>query len=368
MTVQHTLRAAGLGHGTRNARAWMAAAALLASTATVQAQTTVTDGEALRAELRQHYPSLAWVERVRRAYPSEAQGSEALWRGAAAPALESDTALVDALAALQDQHVALGGPKAGKPETLGVLFRTSSDGAMVVWRHVDPAITALRDGEQVVEIDGEPTARWLERAAGRTFGGNRRSRIAEAALKLGVATPADHAVAGLTGKVRMRVRNPEGVVRAVELAYRPVTEKFPAALAQAVDRPDLPESMQASGYRIGVVRFGAFAPQYDADFDAAATAAEHAGASGDGPMLAGFCAIVRKRLARIDALAAKSDLLLIDLRGNLGGFDCNRGQNGDCHRVDCLCLRSRMRKESGQQTGEQNDETDFTCHNFLFPN
>lgn len=329
MTVEHTTRNLGMTPDMANARdrsgarKWLtrvATAALFASSAAVLAEPAVTDGEALRAELKQHYPSLAWVERYRRAYASEAQGSEALWRGAAAPALDTDAALVDALVALQDQHVALAGPKAGKTEALGVLFRTSSDGAMVVWRHVDPALTAVSDGEQVVAIDDEPVARWLERAAARTFGGNRRSRIAEAALKLGVATPADHAAVGLSGKVRMKVRSADGAVRAVELAYRPVTNEFPAAMAQALDRPDLPEQVRASGYRIGIVRFGAFAPQYDTDFDAAASSAERSGASGDGPMLAGFCAIVKKRLARIDALAAESDLLLIDLRGNLGGF------------------------------------------------
>jgi hypothetical protein len=298
----------------------MLAGALFASTATASAVTAVTDGEALRAELRQHYPSLSWVERYRQAYRDEAQGSEALWRGTTVPALDTNDALIDALVALQDQHVALGGPKAGKPESLGVLFRTSSDGTMAVWRHIDPAMTTLNDGEQVVEIDGQPTASWLERAAARTFGGNRRSRVAEAALKLGVATPADHAAAGLASKVRMTVRGVDGAVRAVELAYRPVTEQFAAALARAVDQSDLPESVQALGYRVGIVRFGAFAPQYDADFDAAADTAERSGANGDGPMLAGFCAIVHKRLARIDALSRDADLLVIDLRGNLGGF------------------------------------------------
>ncbi|NHZ32636.1 hypothetical protein [Massilia rubra] len=121
--------------------------ALFASSAAALAQTTPTDGEALRAELHQHYPSLIWVERYpsliwveryRQAYPAEAQGDTALWRGDPAPALDSSARIVDALAALQDQHVALAGPKAGKQETLGVLFRTSGDAAMVVWRHLDP--------------------------------------------------------------------------------------------------------------------------------------------------------------------------------------------------------------------------------------
>jgi len=293
---------------------------LMAAPLAAFAATAPTDGTALRADLRQHYPSLAWVERYRQAYPAEAQGSDVLWRGATAPVLDSPGALVDALAPLQDQHVALAGPQAGKQETLGVLFRTSSDGAMVVWRHLDPASTVLREGEQVLTVDGAPVEQWLAQAAGRTFGGNRRSRMAEAALKLGAATPADHAAAGLAGTVHLTVRGADGATRAVSLDYRPVDAAFGAVLAQAVERSDLPELVQAHGYRVGIVRFGAFAPQYDAAFKAAAQAADQPGASADGPMLAGFCAIVRQRLARIDALAARSDVLLIDVRGNLGGF------------------------------------------------
>ncbi|ELX07985.1 hypothetical protein Jab_2c00260 [Janthinobacterium sp. HH01] len=295
-------------------------AALLSSSATAFAATAPTDGEALRAELRQHYPSLAWVERYRQAYPTEALGNDALLRGAPAPALETVNDLFKALTALQDQHVAVAGPKAGKQESLGVLFRTSSDGAMSVWRIIDPAITALHEGEQVSNIDGQPVARWLEQAAVHTFGGNRRSRMAEAALKLGISTPTDHAAVGLANKVRLDVRGSDGATRTVELAYLPASAQTGAALAHAVERSDLPESVQALGYRVGIVRFGAFAPQYDAEFNTAAEAAEQAGGTGDGPMLAGFCAVVRKQLAHIDALAARSDMLLIDLRGNLGGF------------------------------------------------
>ncbi|NHZ96107.1 hypothetical protein [Massilia sp. CCM 8734] len=139
--------------------------ALFASSAAALAQTTPTDGEALRAELHQRYPSLTWVEQYRQAWPAEAHGDTALWRGGPAPALDSSARIVDALAALQDRHVALAGPEAGKQETLGVLFRTSSDAAMVVWRHLDPAVTALRAGDQVVDIDSQPVARWLEQAA-----------------------------------------------------------------------------------------------------------------------------------------------------------------------------------------------------------
>ena len=123
------------------------------------------DGQALRADLHQHYPSLAWVERYRQAYPAEAQGKDALWRGPATPALGTADELVDALAALQDQHIGLFGTKAGKQQTLGVLFRTSSDGAMSVWRHVDPTVASLRVGDQVLSINGMPVARWLEHTA-----------------------------------------------------------------------------------------------------------------------------------------------------------------------------------------------------------
>ncbi|MEW6369448.1 MAG: S41 family peptidase [Pseudomonadota bacterium] len=300
--------------------AFLFSATLFLPSGAAFAAATPSDGEALRADLLQHYPSLAWVERYRQAYPAEAQGNDALWRGAHVPALETTGEIVDALAALQDQHIGLVGPKAGKQQTLGVLFRTSSDGAMHVWRHVDPAVSSVRLGDRVLEVNGQPVGRWLEQAGERTFGGNRRSRMAEAALKLGAATPAYHAAVGVAGKVRLTVRTGEGVTRTVELAYRPVNEQSFVALSQAVERADLPESMQVLGYRIGTVRFGAFAPQFDADFLAAAEAAEGPGATEDGPMLAGYCAVVRKRLARINALAEHADILLIDLRGNLGGF------------------------------------------------
>lgn len=304
----------------KNLLACLLPCAVFALPVAASAQTPLTDGQALRADLLQHYPSLAWVERYRQAFPAEAQGNESLWRGASVPALESAGELTDALAALQDQHTGLVGPKAGKQQTLGVLFRTSSDGAMSVWRHVDPSVTSVRIGDQVLSIDGKPVARWLEQAGVRTFGGNRRSRMAEAALKLGAATPVYHAAVGLSDKVRLTLRDTKGATRRVELGYRPVNAQAIVALSEAVERPDLPEKMQVLGYRIGTVRFGAFAPQFDADFVAAAEAAEGPNATEDGPMLAGYCAIVRKRLVQINALAAESDLLLIDLRGNLGGF------------------------------------------------
>ncbi|NHZ44712.1 hypothetical protein [Massilia aquatica] len=83
--------------------------ALFATAAAALAQTTPTDGEALHAELHQHYPSLTWVGRYRQAYPAEAQGDTALWRGGPAPALDSSARIVDALAALPDQHVPILG-------------------------------------------------------------------------------------------------------------------------------------------------------------------------------------------------------------------------------------------------------------------
>jgi|GEM_PF-2366881 len=295
---------------------------MLCAAPAANASTTepATDGQTLHDELRRHYPSLSWIERYRQAYPAEVQGNDALWHATPAPALDNNEQLIDALVALQDQHVALADPAGGKPETLGVLFRTSSDGAMVVWRRIDPSVTTLAEGEQVLSIDGVAVARWLEQAAQRTFGGNRRSRMAEAAVKLAMASRAEHAATGLANRVHFTIRDAGGKERTVELTYQAVTAQTGAAIAQAVERSDLPDVVLAGGYRVGVLRFGAFAPQYDADFNQAADAADVPGASQDAPMLAGFCALVRKRLAGIDALAARSDLLLVDLRGNLGGF------------------------------------------------
>lgn len=301
-------------------RSFLLTAALLSCSTIAFAETSQTDGEALRQELRQHYPSLAWVERYRQAFPAEVQGNNALWRAPVPPKLGSYADIITALAPLQDQHVALVDLNSGKQEALGVLFRTSSDGAMVVWRHIDPAVTALLDGEQIIDIDGQPVKRWLENAADQTFGGNRRSRSAEAALKLAVATPADHAAVNLHREVRFGIVGKDSKHRTVTLMYRPITPQTGAALAHAVERSDLPEIMQAHGYRVGIVRFGAFAPQYDSVFNDAAEAAARKDTSHDGPMLAGYCAVVRKRLARINDIARRSDVLLIDLRGNMGGF------------------------------------------------
>jgi hypothetical protein len=306
--------------GSRAVRRFLMTAVLLSCSTIAVAATPPTDGEALRQELRQHYPSLAWVERYRQAFPAEVQGNSDLWRAAVPPALDSYANILTALVPLQDQHVALVDINNGKQEALGVLFRTSSDGALVVWRHIDPLMTALIDGEQITDVDGQPVKLWLENAANQTFGGNRRSRMAEAALKLAVATPADHAAAGLNREVRFGVVGKDGKHRAVTLRYQPVTAQTGAALAHAVERSDLPDIVQAHGYRVGIVRFGAFAPQYDSVFNDAAEAAAKHDTSDDGPMLAGYCAVVRERLARINDIAARSDVLLVDLRGNMGGF------------------------------------------------
>ena len=99
------------------------------------------DAEALRAQLRQSYPSLAYVDRYRRQFPAEAQGDTSLWDGkGGAPRLRNGVDLTKALLGLQDQHVSLGGLQAGRTESLGILFRTSTDAHMVVWRVFDPAV------------------------------------------------------------------------------------------------------------------------------------------------------------------------------------------------------------------------------------
>jgi hypothetical protein len=94
-----------------------------------------------------------------------------------------------------------------------------------------------------------------------------------------------------------------------------------AAMSLAVNSADLPRLFEAGGYRIGTLRLGAFAPQLDPVFNSAAEEAEKLpGATEDGPMLAGFCAVARRFIAEADTVAAQSDILLLDLRGNLGGL------------------------------------------------
>jgi hypothetical protein len=280
------------------------------------------DAAILRAHLRQHYPSLEYVARYRSSFPAEIQGDDALWSAKAPlPKLGSGMELTQALVGLQDQHVSLAGPKAGKTETLGVLFRTSSDGHMIVWRVFEPAVTALRAGDVVLEVNGVPTASWLARAAALTFGGNRRSRAAEASLKLGLGNRAEHDTAGLPLTVRFTVQTGTQAARSVALPYLPMSPERAGALTEAINsHADLPRMIAAGGYRVATVRLGAFAPQYDPLFNTAAEQAEKAGGTGDQPMLAGFCAVVRAFVADVNTAAQDADVLLLDLRGNFGGF------------------------------------------------
>ena len=273
------------------------------------------------AALRASYPSLVYVERYRAAYPADVDGSDDAWTGKAAPPSSATAADVTRLlTGLADQHVALTGPNAGKSETLGVLFRTSTDGHMIAWHVVDPRISALETGEEIVAVDGTSTATWLVRTSRLTFGGNARSRQAEAALNLGLGTPAAHEVAGLSRAVTLAVRDQKGSLRQVRLSYQPMTAALAAAVAHSVDLPDLPEVMRVGRYRVGTIRIGAFAPQYDPIFTSAADAAAEKTDDPDGPMLAGFCAVARRMIVRFNTIARRSDLMVVDLRGNMGGF------------------------------------------------
>ena len=111
----------------------LAYAAAQAATPQVKGAVKPDDGAVLRAQVRKAYPSLLYVDRYRALFPEEAQGATTFWSAdAPAPASAQSDDLVRALAGLEDQHVALIGPKAGKTETLGALFRTSTDGSMIV--------------------------------------------------------------------------------------------------------------------------------------------------------------------------------------------------------------------------------------------
>ncbi|NJB79637.1 S41 family peptidase [Xanthomonas arboricola] len=280
--------------------------------------------EELGAYLRTHYPSLRYVERYRATHPEDVLGSADAWAASARLAPETTASAVSRrLVGLADQHVALTGAKAGKTETLGVLFRTSSDGHMIVWRILDARITGLAQGDTVLQINGTPTAAWLKSAADLTFGGNTRARQAEAALSLALGTPAAHQVAGAGKTVALRVQRFAQAPRQVALHYQPMTQELARMLASAVDVPDLPEVVQIGNTRVGSIRLGAFAPQYNPTFTQAADARETATPQTNDPdaaMLAGFCAVTRELIGRYDAIAGRSDVMLIDLRGNMGGF------------------------------------------------
>jgi hypothetical protein len=295
--------------------------ALILAAAVVGNAAAQENGAALRAHLQQSYPSLVYVERYRESFPEETQGSDALWNATRPPELSSRDQLVRALAALEDQHVALAGPGAGPTETLGVLFRTSTDGHMIAWRVFDPAVTTIKPGDEIVSIDGRPTARWLQRAARVTFGGNRRSRAAEAALNLGAGARVVHEIAGLGPVVTLAVRSGSEAPRRVSLAYQPMGDSAAALMAAVVNAPDLPRAFESGGVRVGTLRLGAFAPQFDPAFTLANdAAAEIAGTTEDQAMLAGFCAVVSNFIASANEVAEKSDVIVLDLRGNMGGF------------------------------------------------
>jgi C-terminal processing protease CtpA/Prc len=286
--------------------------------------TKVDDGTQLLTQVTHSYPSLRYVDRYRHDFPDEIQ-SQAFWSAEHTPPLLPDAnALTRALAALQDQHVALVGAKAGKSETLGMLFRTASDGSVIVWRVFDTTArnALVAEGDQVLTIDGQNAQAWLQHAATLTFGGQRRGRYAEAATELGLATPVVHRVTGLSNTVTLRLQSARSQAKTVTLHYKPVDAELAKSMTAAINRADLPKHFTAAGLRIGTLRMGAFAPQYDDAFVAAADAAsKQSGASDDTAMLAGYCAVVRNVIRETDTAARDADVLVLDLRGNLGGFD-----------------------------------------------
>jgi len=279
------------------------------------------EATALRAHLRSTYPSLAYVDRYRDAFPTEILGTDALWSDALLPPASTAADLVSALVGLADYHVALKGPGAGPSETLGVLLRTSTDNQMVVWRVFDSIGSAVTPGDVVLSINGEPTGAWLDRVQTVTFGGNRRSRAALAAYNLGMGSRANHQMQGVGASVSLTVQTGRDAPRDVLLRYEPMSEVRAAAVVEAVQQRDLPRLFSADGVRIGTVRLGVFAPQYDAAFVSANDLAENTpGITEDQAMIAGFCAVVQDFIAEYDAVAGQSDVIVVDLRGNMGGF------------------------------------------------
>lgn len=280
-----------------------------------------SDGEALRAELQKNYPSLVYVQRYRASFPLQVQADKGLWdRNKKLPALANAKALTAALAGLQDQHVSLAGPKAGKAETLGLLFRDSSDGHAVVWRVFDPSITSVAEGDEVVAINQQPITAWLKQAAAHTFGGSHRTRMAGAVHDLGLGSRVAHENMGLASTVTLTLRAKAGKTRTVELPFLPMNQGRASDITAALNRADLPRRLDVHELRIGTLRLGAFAPQFDPAFNAAAEAAEKEGMSEDAAMVVGFCAVVQPFIDDAAQLAKEADLLVLDLRGNFGGF------------------------------------------------
>jgi C-terminal processing protease CtpA/Prc len=282
-----------------------------------------SDGVLLQNHVRSAYPSLLYVEKYRTTFPDEVQGTTTFWSAkSAVPDVSHADALVATLTELQDPHVSLAGPRAGKAETLGVLFRTASDGSIVVWRVFDPTNHLVKAGDRVLAIDGADARAWLQRAASLTFGGNRRGRYAEAALDLGLGTAVVHRTARAGNVVRLLVQAPGHAPKTVALAYEPMNAARARALTVALNQPDLPEIIVSGRIRIGTLRIGAFAPQYDPLFlEASDRASKLPGITDDQAMQAGYCAVTRDFIKRFDSVARRADVVVLDLRGNLGGFD-----------------------------------------------
>ena len=295
----------------------VAAALFLAATPSA---TATSDALVLKSRILETYPSLLYVDRYRRSFPDEVQAAS-FWSPGTTSELKHPADLVRALTALQDHHIAVVGDKAGKAESLGLLFRTATDGAMVVWRIFDAAIGGVRAGDVVLAVDDVATQTWLTQAATLTFGGNRRSRAAEAALDLSLGTPIKHQTAGLSHSVRFLVQSAGEAPRSVTLDFSPMNQQRATAMIAAVNQADLRPVIRAEGVSIGTLRLGAFAPQYDAAFTAAADSASlKPGTTDDQAMLAGYCAVTENFIHAFDDVARQSDVVVLDLRGNLGGF------------------------------------------------
>lgn len=279
-----------------------------------------SDVHQLSHYLTTSYPSLQYVARYHAAFPEDAQGIVFPWKDNETPtAFKSAESLIDALSSLKDQHVAVSAVGSGS-ETLGVLFRSASDGGLIVWRIVDPALTSLAVDETVLTINGVSSADWLKLMAARTFGGNLRSRMAEAALQLALGSKLQHQAYQLSNAVSLTVRDAKGQVRTVILTYKKMDQDMAGRVAGAANQPDLPARFRAGKYRFASIRFGAFAPQFDPAFIEADEAATKAGKTEEEAMLAGFCGLVRDQIERHDRLGQPYDYLLVDLRGNLGGY------------------------------------------------
>ncbi len=200
-----------------------------------QPASAANDAILLRDHVFRAYPSLLYVDTYRRTLQRSSRNGLHFCL-ATSPNSASTTLrqLIATLVELGQDPYRL--PVAGgcrKSETLGLLFRTSSDGRMIVWRVFDASIRAVTGGEQVLAVDGLPTQAWLRRAASMTFGGNRRGRYAEAALDLGLGTPIVHRTAYLERTVHLVVKSASGAPRTITLAYRPMNAQRALALPHA---------------------------------------------------------------------------------------------------------------------------------------